>query len=169
MNKTTASKSSARRWARRLALTLLTFLAIAIPLGLYWMRTTVRRFYQYAIYANALDWSAECAKRLPPSLIELEARYRTCPYQHGEIGPCREYPRPIYRPPTGHADGRFLVIIEPDQSPHWRLDRLVVYANADGSSPKVENVSAWKLRAAIEADDRHRADVRAQNAASQRR
>lgn len=120
----------------------------------------LHRWYAYAGYGNAIGvWSPD-KRPLPDSIETLEQTYMTSDRAEVQLPPPSPFPRPWYRPPTGLAVGRYLVIIEPSHERTWRGDRWVIYFDVGTCELNFENLEASELVERLLRDDELRAKNR---------
>lgn len=104
-------------------------------------------------YGEAIGQFYIRAAPLPTSLEELESTYNAYDRRRVELPSPPWFLRPTYRPVGGLRGGPYLLIVE-TKPPGLNLpDRLVIYANADGSGVEVKLVWEWELATRIASDD----------------
>ena len=125
---------------------------VAAMLGISVYRTSVRLYYAYAGYANALGEYLATHGHPPDSLEELEAHYNAPGPRSAQLPPPAPYPRPeYYRPPEGQR-GSYVAIVSPPSASSWTVYRVVVHTSLETRSARAELVFRWRVDDLI-ADD----------------
>ncbi len=138
-----------RRWALGASAGVVLFLAGAWNV---YHQDLIRRYYSFAIYANALEYFGETHGKMAPDLPAPMKEYNAYDGRRWEI-PVRpdDWP-PSYRP-CAQERGKYLLMIEPPPRHWYQLGRWVIYGHMEDWGTSVEHMWAWRLDDWVGVDD----------------
>jgi len=122
----------------------------------YMQKELVRRHLTFAGYANAVGMYFIEGNPLPDNVSEIESTYNKWESARATLPEAPHHLHPIYRPPTGLVGGPFLLFIEPPPPGSLLPFTMLIWANADGSNIRVDQVFNWKLKETLRQDDARR-------------
>lgn len=123
-------------------------------------RHVMRRFYAFAIYANAYEHCCFFQGMKTPSLEVIESTYNAYDRKRGDIPAPSEYHRPEYRPVATDSDEVFLIFVENPPADAWFDSRYVILSTPDGKIDRVEWLSADEVEKLRDNDDELRKRIR---------
>ncbi len=154
--------------SRRLKIGVLLLIAISIIItlvgGKWYIDHKMRRFYEFAGYANAYAIACCINGLRNPTLAEIENEFNESNSGKGHIDKLPVYPdyrRPTYRPITIESDQTFLLFIETKQPGAWLPYRFVIFGKPDGMDTRVVWMSDSEIKTAIKDDDTKRQSLNA--------